>query len=105
MTAHTLPITAIPTAHDWNPQCDKDFAAQFLTMLTDHGGSWLKATDVWQSHDPYQRTLIRQKAEEAVSHGRRIGMVIEGDRQRGYCYVGMKVVRYLHMKDVDGVVK
>jgi hypothetical protein len=77
-------------AGSYNPRHDPDFPDILIGDLLRHFGEWrqlgqIYAADVWAVRD-------------VVEIGRRLGLVIEGDRQRGYRLVGFQRRRYVHVR-------
>jgi len=87
------------TGPDWNPRCDPAFREVWLNHLIRHVGEWVHATDLWATDDEWQRSLVRQVAWETVVAARRLGYVIDGDREAGYCYRWSTLPRYLHLHE------
>lgn len=99
MTTATLTPPHLPVAETWNPRCDPFVRDLWLTYLVTHAGEWTHPSDLWQTNDEWQASILRNVAYETVVAARRLGYVIEGDRQRGYCYRRSVLVRYLHIRD------
>lgn len=85
------------TAPGWNPRWDRSFRGAWLNHLIAHRGQWFHPTDLWETTDEYQRTVLRQVGREVVVAARRLGYVIDGDRRRGYCYRRSELPRNLHL--------
>jgi hypothetical protein len=90
-------IEPIETKPDWNPRHDPDFADEWIDFLRAHRGESWHPTDVWETHDPWQRLVLLQVAYEEVEAARRLGDVIEGDRRVGYCYMRRSKPRWLRL--------
>ena len=83
-------------ALDWSPRLDRDFKGQFLNALILSPGVWFHPTDLFITDDPWQKSLVRQVAYDAVVAARRCGLEIAGDRGAGYCFVRYELPRYVH---------
>ena len=68
---------------------DSSFVDVVIGYLILHQGEWVRLTRVFNS-DPWA-------CRDAVMVGRRIGLVILGDRQRGYRLVGFQRRPYVHL--------
>ena len=94
----------IPVTPNWSPRLDKTFRRTWLNHLVTYRDEWFHATDLWETTDEWQRTVLRQVAYEVVVAARRLGYVIDGDRRRGYCYRHSELPRnlFLHGRAPNG---
>ena len=80
-------------------RCESHFESAWLTHLIMNAGAWCRASDVWMPDDPWQRTVLRQRAHEVVRAARRLGLIVESDVRRGYRVVGHgDLPRYLRLE-------
>lgn len=71
-----------------NPRWDSDFVDRCLVDLMQHWGHWRRLGLLYAAKVPsFERCCA---VREAVDWGKRLGMLIEGDRRRGYRIVGFK---------------
>ena len=69
-----------------NPRWDPTFVDRCLDDLTDHRGEWRRLGQLYAAKCPsFERCCA---VRDAVDWGKKLGMVIEGDRSRGYRFVG-----------------
>lgn len=83
---------------DWSPRWDSTFKDEWLGWLIDHRDEWTHPTDLFLASDELQRDHLRQCAYEAVEAARRLGFDIEGDRSKGYRFVGYSLPRYIRLR-------
>ena len=75
---------------DYNPRHDPHWPDIVVSYLLHRYGQWVQlgrvyGADVWAVRD-------------AVMVARRLGLVVMGDRRRGYCCVGFVRPRYVHLR-------
>lgn len=89
--------TAKPPLH---PTHDRTFPDRLVNDLIQHYGEWRKLASLyaWHVEIPDRYLLTR----EVIEGARRIGMVIEGDKQLGYRLTGFRRRPYVHAaKEMD----
>lgn len=70
------------------PRHDRDFVDRCLWDLIVHAGQWRRLGRLYAAHvSSYERSSV---VRDAVVSGRKCGLVIEGDRRRGYRLVGFR---------------
>lgn len=95
-------VAPVHVADDWCARHEAHFERTWLTYLLCHFGEWCRASDVWDAQDVHQRSVLRQRAYEAVQSARRLGLFIESDRRFGYRVTGHDdLVKYVHIKSAD----
>jgi hypothetical protein len=69
-----------------NPRTDGEFVDRVLNDLLTHRGKWRRLTRLYVAESCLAHDRCNA-VRDAVEVGRRLGLVIEGDRRRGYMFV------------------
>lgn len=88
---------AMSVAEDLNPLWDPSYIDIVLNDLIDHKYHWRDPNGLFTAivECACERSWI---VDRAIQAGRRIGLVIEGDRGRGYRYLGFQRIHNVHLR-------
>jgi hypothetical protein len=77
----------------YNPRHDAEYPDRLLNDLIGHKGSWRRLHVIYSGN--------HETVREAIEIGRRIGLMIEGDRALGYRYTGFRRIRKVHVAKAE----
>lgn len=93
-------LTRPPAPVVLHPRHDPSFVDRILDDLTDHRGAWRQLGRLYAAHIPsFDRCCV---VREAVDWARKLGMVVEADRRRGYRFVGHRHPERLYLVKPGG---
>lgn len=81
------------TLEGYNARHDPDYPDRLLNDLVDHRGQWRALHKLFGGDF--------ETVREAVAMGRRVGLQIEGDHDRGYRYVGFRRIRKVRVAKAE----